>query len=649
MIPQIHDRQVTSSGDQSSSTAFGISTKDSAHLMTILRDTLYSDKVMAVLREYGANAKDAHAQQKDRPISVHVPTFMEPTLEIRDYGPGLSDEEIRTVFSQYGVSTKREDNDSIGYLGIGSKSGFSYSDSFTIVSRNGGTCRTYVAVLDESEKGKIQLLNERPCAADEESGLTIQIGVRTDDIEEFRNKAAQAFRFYNPRPSINMELPPLVEQGVIPGDPNWLAVMGGVAYKIDLNQIQVSQYIKNCGGVVFFEIGDLRVAASREALKYDDHTKKNLVRALHDVLDAWVVRHSATLQGMSQWQQRIALHGMGIFGQLLASITFPSAFDKNISLDHFTIDSIKYRFGEIKVNENTRLIFIDDHRTIKGYDFSSSDYVIRRAPEHTYAEGWDGLQQMVKRLSIEGIPIHRSSTLPWTRPAKKDSNKNIKHQQNAFVFKAGYYIRRPLSDLWEPVDREESDEDVYTVLQAFYSDMYDHYRVDKYLTDAFDITPTIYGYKVSRDGDDTHAGLNYNEWRETIYERIAEAYPAIDDLLAALPWRRWAASSHHSMLDMLIKTFGPDHIVTTVAKKVKAAKLLIGATPYNKVEAAARLADRLNRTAAVPVEISQVDKEYPLTKGRFELLLDGGSAWIEYVQAIDFHRNFLRSEEKKDV
>ena len=158
MIPQVHDRQVVSNGNQPG-VSFGISTKDSAHLMTILRDTLYSDKVAAVLREYGANAKDAHVEAgiKDRPIEVKLPTNMEPTLEIRDYGLGLSHEQVFTVFSQYGASTKRTDNEAIGYLGIGSKSGFAYSDSFTIVSRNGGMCRTYVAVLDATEQGEIRV------------------------------------------------------------------------------------------------------------------------------------------------------------------------------------------------------------------------------------------------------------------------------------------------------------------------------------------------------------------------------------------------------------------------------------------------------------------------------------------------------------
>lgn len=94
-------------------TSFGISHKDEAHLMTVLRDTLYSDKILAILREYGANAWDAQreadvaAGRSPQPIVVKLPTRDDPTLHITDNGTGLSHDDVFTVFSQYGASTKR--------------------------------------------------------------------------------------------------------------------------------------------------------------------------------------------------------------------------------------------------------------------------------------------------------------------------------------------------------------------------------------------------------------------------------------------------------------------------------------------------------------------------------------------------------------
>ena len=143
MIPNVRDRELHSSGVVGVA-SFGISLKDSAHLMTILRDAVYSDKVLAVLREYGANAWDAHRSvgKMDLPIKVTLPTREEPTLCVRDYGPGLSHSDVFEVFTQYGASSKRQDDVTVGSFGIGSKSGFAYADSFTIVSRHAGQQRT---------------------------------------------------------------------------------------------------------------------------------------------------------------------------------------------------------------------------------------------------------------------------------------------------------------------------------------------------------------------------------------------------------------------------------------------------------------------------------------------------------------------------
>lgn len=113
--------QVTNQKGVQSEGSFAISLRNQAHLMTILRDTLYSDKILAVLREYSANAWDAHRQSgcKDIPIRVTLPTHAEPTLVIRDFGSGLSEEDLYQVYTQYGESTKRESNETVGYLGIG--------------------------------------------------------------------------------------------------------------------------------------------------------------------------------------------------------------------------------------------------------------------------------------------------------------------------------------------------------------------------------------------------------------------------------------------------------------------------------------------------------------------------------------------------
>ena len=172
MIPTQEER-VTISGGVTASAPFGISTADTAHIMSILRD-MYSDRVLAVLREYSANAWDAHNEfgKPEVPILVPLPMDDDPNLRIRDYGPGLSVDGVLTVYNQYGLSSKRGTNLAVGQLGIGSKSAFCYSDSFTITSWYpetydddfmGPRCgykRIFIAVIDQSNLGKIDLVHE---------------------------------------------------------------------------------------------------------------------------------------------------------------------------------------------------------------------------------------------------------------------------------------------------------------------------------------------------------------------------------------------------------------------------------------------------------------------------------------------------------
>lgn len=79
----------------------GIKATGWAHLSTILRDSLYSDKILAPIREYSTNAMDAHVEsgQPKRPILVKLPNLILPVFSVRDYGLGMSEERIWQVFA----------------------------------------------------------------------------------------------------------------------------------------------------------------------------------------------------------------------------------------------------------------------------------------------------------------------------------------------------------------------------------------------------------------------------------------------------------------------------------------------------------------------------------------------------------------------
>ena len=80
-----------------------------------------------------------HIGQQDTPFEVHLPTILEPYFSVRDYGTGLTDQEIESIYTTYFESTKTNSNEYIGALGLGSKSPFSYTDNFTVTSVKNGS------------------------------------------------------------------------------------------------------------------------------------------------------------------------------------------------------------------------------------------------------------------------------------------------------------------------------------------------------------------------------------------------------------------------------------------------------------------------------------------------------------------------------
>lgn len=115
----------TSGGSNSNSFSIAMNGK----AFKVLSDTLYKNKIGSIVRELSCNAYDAHivVGKKDIPFSIHLPDAFEPWFSVQDSGPGLSPEDIKTVFTVYFESTKDQSNDSIGAFGLGAKTPFSYT------------------------------------------------------------------------------------------------------------------------------------------------------------------------------------------------------------------------------------------------------------------------------------------------------------------------------------------------------------------------------------------------------------------------------------------------------------------------------------------------------------------------------------------
>jgi hypothetical protein len=191
---EIHSRGVASTNQ--------FTIQQSAKMFNILSNSLYSDKVMAVIRELSTNAYDSHiASGNSKAFHVQLPTSTEPTFRVRDYGTGLSQADMEELYTTYGASNKNTSNDFVGCLGLGSKSPFAYTKSFTTSSYYNGQQFMYVASMDETGVPSLNLLGVFDTA--EPNGLEVSFAVKNEDVEEFRKTAKKVFHYFKNKPTLS--------------------------------------------------------------------------------------------------------------------------------------------------------------------------------------------------------------------------------------------------------------------------------------------------------------------------------------------------------------------------------------------------------------------------------------------------------------
>jgi len=148
--------------------------RNSAKAFNILSSGLYANKIRAIIRELSCNAYDSHvaAGCAERPFEVHLPTSLEPWFSVRDYGVGLSHQQVVNIYTTYFESTKTGSNDFVGALGLGSKSPFSYTENFGVTAVQNGHMGVYTAFINEQGVPSIALMTES--ATDEPNGVEVQ-------------------------------------------------------------------------------------------------------------------------------------------------------------------------------------------------------------------------------------------------------------------------------------------------------------------------------------------------------------------------------------------------------------------------------------------------------------------------------------------
>jgi hypothetical protein len=264
----------------------GIDMSALAQIMQSMTD-LYSDPILAVIREYSTNAFDANVEagRPNDPVLVTLPGPLAPFLKIKDTGCGLSVEDIHKIYSQYGASTKRNTNEQVGSLGYGCKSALSYTNQFTVVSTKGGVTVTVAISRDEDGTGSMTIVDTSSMGLPD--GTEVVIPVKRDDLTTFQNTAADFFQWWTPGSVLIDGDQPKRFEGlrladdlyVIEGNQPYV-VMGNVAYPAERHRIGECGVGSGYSPVKFVNIGDVEFTPSREALRYDSDKTVRAVQAI---------------------------------------------------------------------------------------------------------------------------------------------------------------------------------------------------------------------------------------------------------------------------------------------------------------------------------------------------------------------------------
>jgi hypothetical protein len=275
-----------------------IDPEDMRYISSLLRNN-YSNTILATIREPYANAVDANKENGLSPelIEVKSPTSLDQTFSVRDFGPGLSRDQIFNLYSKFGKSTKRDSNTNIGGFGVGRFAPLSYKDSFTVTSYYNGIQSIYSLYISEENDTKIDeifLGHTSEC-----NGICISVGVANADINKFNEEIASFFSNFEVLPTFLNIQNHIVKPEIVASGTDWQIrksynsynhysfgeqgiVMGGIYYPINPELVDFKSdddyaWTKYLNKLVFIaDIGSVSLHHSRETLEYNKTTKAYL-------------------------------------------------------------------------------------------------------------------------------------------------------------------------------------------------------------------------------------------------------------------------------------------------------------------------------------------------------------------------------------
>lgn len=685
-----------------------------AKAFKVLSDTLYQNKIGSIVRELSCNAKDSHvAANQELPFVIHLPDTFEPWFSVKDFGLGLSPESITSIFTVYFQSTKADDNSAIGAFGLGAKTPFSYTDQFTVTSVFSGVRYIYSAYING--EGMPTIVEMDRSETNDCNGVEIKMSVKTSDFYKFRTETNDQLRFFDQKPLIenckgfSFDNGPFANLTVLYDEADFVLynsrgyyndssyiIQGGVGYPLNysefINELDpenkkfIEAVMRNVM-VMRFEIGEIGVTASREAVEYNKHTISSINARITKIRNFVINDIKTRISTLSTEWERVEF----LNNSTICSLNVGTG--QTVKLDNAENIHWYYQFTPFSEFTNQNGKYAADLRAYVTYKVQRTQAPIHIVPKSGEIKYYFALRDTYNRPNIRAkyfLDSLKNDKAILIEINLNDSSQNADHA-NIFAHlseKLGGYpvdnmirlsdielpatvsnkttkrYNNPRAQLYKQVSTKSNvrnwekefckiasitDSVVYVAMDNMKVSGKDQEYIEKYirLRGIVGAVPTLYAIRVS-DVKKIENNSNFVELGTYIERKVSE----FNSPSRKREWKRYQQAWHiyqsnpfHRFTDEfveLLKTELPDASITRIISKVRT---IVKGDNQNTINIAVFLGWDENNcdTSQCDKILENITKSYPLLSmfkdWSIRNVMDN-AAWIRYIKAMSqFNKN----------
>lgn len=453
------DVTVTGNFQGKDSTAMSIDPQGAAHIISLIID-LYSDPEAAVVREYISNALDSHVLAgQTRPVEIFSPAGFTPTFVVKDYGVGMSPDDLRRVYAVIGASTKREDMNQLGAYGLGCKSALSMATQFTVRAVKDGVKSIAVVMRKEDGTGDLDITGIS--RTDEPNGVTITIPVANPSSF---NRKLKEYLLYAKPDSIRLDnkdnnfttvfsdesLEYIKEFKTYYTKKNtsntrFTVIVGGASYSVSVSDLHSNMlnsvfvggyYSRQIALYSEIPIGSVDLTPSRDDLRYTPRTQKFL-RELGEAVITYLRKHLmdeiATAPTRIKFMEKIrdnqnALYQLGISSSNPSNFEwkgekFNPLFSPSMSMQGYV------RYGEVTTNTD---VSPSQQNILHDFSAASTYYLVIPAPDLT--DDPEALTKLRNRLRTRWLTQLKVWDNKGKLPEAPSANRYNSYGHRLYIF-----------------------------------------------------------------------------------------------------------------------------------------------------------------------------------------------------------------------